>query len=206
MLDQVMDWCRQATIRYLIQCWHLMVTLGHNGLSTLRPKQNGRHFPDDIFKWIFLNENIWILLRISLKFVPRVRINNIPALVQIMAWHRPGDKPFSEPMMISLLTHICVTRPQWVKYIPPDGAELPETDGISRLVIAGAIRLNWEKKTDFYIWHTQHINVIGKHTLKLGNTSFVKRQCCCSLIYKRFLTENPANTQCPHNGAKKRRW
>ena len=33
-----------------------------------------------------------------------------------MAWRRPGDKPFSEPMMVSLPTHICVTRPQWVKY------------------------------------------------------------------------------------------
>ena len=41
-------------------------------------------------------------------------INIIPALVQIMAWRRPGDKPLSEPMMVSLLTHICVTRPQWV--------------------------------------------------------------------------------------------
>ena len=41
-------------------------------------------------------------------------INNIPALVQIMAWRRPGDKSISEPMMVSLPTHICVTRPQWV--------------------------------------------------------------------------------------------
>ena len=73
-------------------------------LDTLRRRQNGRHFPDDIFKWVFLNENIWILLKISLKFVPKVRINNIPALVQIMAWHQPGDKPLSEPMMVSLLT------------------------------------------------------------------------------------------------------
>ena len=39
-------------------------------------------------------------------------INNIPALVQIMACLRPGDKPLSEPMMVSLLTHICVTWPQ----------------------------------------------------------------------------------------------
>ena len=44
-------------------------------------------------------------------------INNIPALVQIMAWRRPDDKPLSEPMMVSLLTHICVTRPQWVKWM-----------------------------------------------------------------------------------------
>ena len=73
-------------------------------------------FPDDIFKWIFLNENIWISIEISLKFVLKGPINNIPALVQIMTWRRPVDKPLSEPMMISLLTHICVTRPQWVNW------------------------------------------------------------------------------------------
>ena len=58
-------------------------------------------FPDDIFKRIFLNENVWILIKISLKFVPKGLINNIPALVQIMAWRRPGDKPLFEPMMVS---------------------------------------------------------------------------------------------------------
>ena len=85
------------------------------GINTLRPRQNGRHFADDIFKCIFLNENVWIPIKISLKFVPQGPINNIPALVQIMAWRRPSDKPLSEPMMVRLPTHICVTRPQWVK-------------------------------------------------------------------------------------------
>ena len=69
-------------------------------LNTLRLRQNGRHFPDDIFKCIFLNKNIWISIKISLNFVPGVRINNIPVLVQIMAWRRPGDKPLSEPTMV----------------------------------------------------------------------------------------------------------
>ena len=32
-------------------------------------------------------------------------IDNIPALDQIMAWHQPGDKALSEPMMVSLLMH-----------------------------------------------------------------------------------------------------
>ena len=82
--------------------------------NTLRPRQNGRHFADDVFKWIFLNENIWIPIEISLMFVPQGPINNIPALFQIMAWRRPGDKPLSGPMMVRLPTHICVTRPQWV--------------------------------------------------------------------------------------------
>ena len=85
------------------------------GFNTLRPRLNGRHFADDIFKCIFLNENAWFAIKISLKFVPQGPITNIPALNQIMAWRRPGDKPLSEPMMVSLPTHICVTRPQWVK-------------------------------------------------------------------------------------------
>ena len=92
--------------------WLLVLSLLVN---TLRPRQNGRHFPDDIFKCIFLNESIRISIEISLKFVPKGPINNIRALVQIMAWRRPGDKPLSESMLFCLLTHLCVTRPQWVK-------------------------------------------------------------------------------------------
>ena len=83
-------------------------------VNTLRPGQNGRRFADDTFKRIFLNENFRISIKISLKFVPKGPINNNPALVQIMAWRRSGAKPLSEPMMVSLLTHICVTGPQWV--------------------------------------------------------------------------------------------
>ena len=84
-------------------------------INTLRPRQNGRHFADDTFKRIFLNENNKISIKISLKFVPKGPINKIPALVQIMAWRRPGDKPLSEPMLDSSTALICVTRPQWVK-------------------------------------------------------------------------------------------
>ena len=90
------------------------ILVKHCTLNSLRPRRNRRYFADDIFKSIFFNENVWILLQISQKIVPKVRINNIPALVQIMAWRQPGDKPLSEPMMFSLLTHICVTQPQWV--------------------------------------------------------------------------------------------
>ena len=80
--------------------------------NTLRPRQNGRHFADDTFNCIFENENVRLSIKFSLKFVPKGPINNIPALVQIMAWRRPGGKPLSEPMMENLLTHICVARPQ----------------------------------------------------------------------------------------------
>ena len=54
----------------------------------------------------------------SRKYVPKGWINSIPALVQIMAWGRSGDKPLYAPIMTSLLTHTCtqtcVTRPQWI--------------------------------------------------------------------------------------------
>ena len=85
-------------------------------VNTLRPRQNGRLFADDTFKRIFLNENIRISIEISLKFVPKGSINNNPALVLIMAWRWPGDKPLSEPMLVRSLTHICVTRPQWLNW------------------------------------------------------------------------------------------
>ena len=50
-------------------------------VNTLRPRQNDRHFAEDIFEWIFCNENVWILIKISWKIVPRGPTNNIPALV-----------------------------------------------------------------------------------------------------------------------------
>ena len=83
-------------------------------LNTLRPRQNGRHFPDDTFKRIFLNENVRLSIKISMNIVPWELIDHESSLVQIMAWRRPGDKPLSKTMMVSLLTHICVTRPQWL--------------------------------------------------------------------------------------------
>ena len=68
----------------------------------------------DTFKRIVLKENFRVSIKISLRFVPKSPIDNIPALFQIMAWCRSGDKPLSEAMKVSLLTHICVARPQWV--------------------------------------------------------------------------------------------
>ena len=63
------------------------------GVNSLRQRQKGHHFAD-IFKSVFLNENVWISLEISLKFVLQAWINNIPALVGIMAWHWPGLKHY----------------------------------------------------------------------------------------------------------------
>ena len=109
---------KQVPNHYLNQCWPCsMAPYGitqPQWVNSLRPRQNGRFFADDTFKRIFLNENIRISTKNSLKFVPKGFINNIPALVLIMAWRRPGDKPLSEPMLVRSLMRICITQPQWV--------------------------------------------------------------------------------------------
>ena len=48
---------------------------------------------DDTFKCIFLNENDRILIQILLKFAPRSPFENMPALVQVMAWRRTNADP-----------------------------------------------------------------------------------------------------------------
>ena len=86
-------------------------------INALRPRQDGRHFQDDILKWIFFNENVWILNAILPKFVPKGPIDNNRALEQIMAWYRSGVKS------LVTISHTCVTRHQrsnnqminWVK-------------------------------------------------------------------------------------------
>ena len=108
--------CRaQCKILKWFHDWHGCYRVAR--FNTLRPRPNGRRFADDTFKRIFLNENVRISIKVSLNFVPKGPINNNPALVQIMAWCRLGDKPLSEPMLVSLLSHICVARPQWVKTV-----------------------------------------------------------------------------------------
>ena len=113
----IVEICRLAYDQEICSIWewHLkngthFVQASMYPVNTLRLRQNDHPFADDTFKRIFLDENV----RISLKFVLRGPIDNIPALVQIMAWRRSSNKPLSEPMMVNSLTHICITQSQWV--------------------------------------------------------------------------------------------
>ena len=73
--------------------------LQKQAINSSPPGQNGRHFADDIFKCIFMNEKFCISIKISLKFVPKGQIDNKSALVQVMAWRQTGDKPLPEPIL-----------------------------------------------------------------------------------------------------------
>ena len=88
----------------------------YNTLLTLWSRDKMAAIFETNFLCIFLNENIWSLLDLLVKFVPNGPVNNIPSLVQIMDGCRPGDKQLLEPMMVCFLTYICVTRPRWVKH------------------------------------------------------------------------------------------
>ena len=91
-------WCRWSIVTFSATC--LCLNLFWLTVNTLRPRQNGQHFPDNISKWIFLNGNAWILIEISLKFVPKGGNYNMLALVQIMDWCWPGNKPLFDPKMV----------------------------------------------------------------------------------------------------------
>ena len=141
--------------------------------NTLRPRQNDRRFADDIFKRIFLNENVRIAIEISMKFVPNGRINNNPALVQIMAWRRSGDKPLSEPMMVSLLTHICVTRPQWDNIVNNIWFMLQMinfTDQVSESLAKTPIEFNDDLGEFYFLWN---VGEWRPQTLRKSNELFL---------------------------------
>ena len=139
----------------------------------MRPRRNGRHLADDIFNSISLNKNIWIPIKISLKFVPRDPINNIPALVQIMAWRRRGDKPLSEPMMDSLPTHICVTRPQWVKLL---------WNAYYHLTVCSKVLL--------FVVNYVHSCIVHTHSYSILNISLLMCRVFGIIGYTRYVLHN----------------
>ena len=85
--------CMSASQTFFVHTDFVALKLMSNEVNILVLIHRGRgnmaanlHFADNILKWIFLNENIRILMKLSLKFVPNVPINNKPALVQIISW------------------------------------------------------------------------------------------------------------------------
>ena len=53
----------------------------HTMVNSSSPGQNGHLLTYDSFKCIFMNENVPILIEISLKCIPKGPIDNNPALV-----------------------------------------------------------------------------------------------------------------------------
>ena len=117
---KIHHWSSDSNLRAYTQ-WQTGVTQGavscHLVSFTLMPIQNGRHFADYTFKHVFLNENVRISIKLLLKFVPKGTINNMSALVQIMAWRPTGDKPLSEPMMDAISQTTLSNKFSWMKML-----------------------------------------------------------------------------------------
>ena len=79
--------------------WHRSTGCWGGDLTHLPLDKMAAILADDTFKSIFMHENNRILIRISLKFIPRSAIDNTPALVQVIAWCQTGDKPLPEQML-----------------------------------------------------------------------------------------------------------
>ena len=84
---------------------------------------------DDNFKCIFLYENDIIPIRISLKFVPRSPMDNMPALVQIMAWRRPGDKLiiWTNADPVHRRIYVALEGDELIRWVLRDGGKIETT-------------------------------------------------------------------------------
>ena len=161
--------------------------MSSGNINTLKPRQNDRHFADDTFKPVFVNENIRISIKISLKFVPKVPINNIPALVHIMARRRPGDKPLSKPMMVCLPTHICVTRPQWVKSF------------LSACIEMSQCILSWNIALSYYLLAIWYLRVPRFESIQQRKTTCllsIRKSLACARASKLTTSMYIARARC----------
>ena len=120
-----------------------MSLLRRRTFNSSLPGQNGRHFADDIFKCIFLNEKLCILTRTSPKFVPEGPVDNTSASVHVMAWRRTGDKPLHEPMLT-----------QFTDAYMRHSSEMSFNWNNTDLLSNGPLRKTW-KKSD--IWIKLHV-------------------------------------------------
>ena len=100
-------WWSRSVMPYGV--WSTMEFMGHwvqwvyhhrlTLINSSSPGQNRHHFIEGMLKCIFLNKNIWISNKIWLECIPWGLIHSVSALVQMMAWRHPGEKPLSEPML-----------------------------------------------------------------------------------------------------------
>ena len=109
---------------------------------------------------------------------------NISTLVQIMAWRRPGDKPLSEPMLVSLLTHLCITRPQYV--IKKD------TDSFMRIsnMSSPPRGLAWRLHVSVCVPTNTELNENSRRT-RYGSQFPAQFVCCGACEWMSDLDQNP---------------
>ena len=82
---------------------------------------------DDVI--MFMNENLCILIWISLKYVPKGSIENKSAMVQVIVCRRTGDNRYLNQCLPSSPTHMCMIRERWANLVISCQKSLSHTAG-----------------------------------------------------------------------------
>ena len=85
-------------------------------VNSISPGQNSRHFTDNIFRCIFMNEKFCILIKISLKYVSKGLINNNPALFSIMAWRQKALHSLLYAIIFQCLPNYSQSHQTWLMF------------------------------------------------------------------------------------------
>ena len=85
-----------------------------------------------------------------------------------MAWQRPGDKPLAEPMVVSLLTHICAIRPKWFNQLPITTPWKPNGLGLIRSYALIFLVILWQYKYSYWRKSSANLLQLHQHRLSLG--------------------------------------
>ena len=131
-----------------------------------------------------MNEKSCMSIRISLKFVSKSPIDNISALVPVMAWRRTGDKPLPEPMLTQFTD----------AYIGSDGKN-------SFIVKINGTSTAWKKLTRFdthhcnsywnislYIEILYFINgLVQDWSISIANALEILKSCFKQSIYSQYI-------------------
>ena len=89
--------------------------------------QFGGKMANDIFNYISFNENVWISIKMSLKFIPKGQVDNKSVLFQVMAWCHHATSHYLNQCWPSSLTHICDSPGRWVKVRAQDRSPIMAT-------------------------------------------------------------------------------
>ena len=127
--------CNSA-LQLLVPCIedpNLVITLPGDGLAlnTLRPRQNGRNFPDDIFKCLFWMKMYKFWFRFHWSLFPRVQLTMFQHWFSQWLGAGQATSLYQNQCWYVLLTHRYITRPQWVNSSPTSAAYMRQVNRVS---------------------------------------------------------------------------
>ena len=88
----LIGWAKPRISHCIMHCTNKL-PLGQLVFTHWGAGRNGRHFADNIFKYMSLKGNFCFFIIIALKYVPKGQTDNKSALIYVMAYRLTGAKP-----------------------------------------------------------------------------------------------------------------